>query len=452
VDATDRRVDLPAPSDREGERESEENSEEGDDDPESEERPSLEGALERAQRAVDERVGILSQVGERESFPIPYYVAATADTTGFSDARAAEFAGGADPDWDRAFMKALGEGLERYCAGVYRADGFERAPAASLRGQQEGRVVGPEEFVTPDDYGDGGDPERSRPWVRGTRLREAGDAGESAWLPAESVFYPPVERRFAPAITTGLGLGNTATEAVLSGLYEVIERDATMLAWYSTFEPLKLEFDGELTDLRKRARAESLTATVLLVTQDVDVPVVAAAVHRDPSEFPDPVAEDADEWPAFATGSGASLDPVAAARSALAEALQNWTELRAMGPANAEEQGGAIGRYAGFPGEARAFVDAAASVPAATLGEPERSGRAELDAVLERIETVELEAYAARTTTRDVAGLGFEGARVVVPGAQPLFTGDPFFGDRARTVPGTMGFEPHLDREYHPFP
>jgi len=40
----------------------------------------------------------------------------------------------------------------------------------------------------------------------------------------------------------------------------------------------------------------------------------------------------------------------------------------------------------------------------------------------------------------------------LVPGAQPLFTGEPFFGDRAREVPRSMGYEPALDRPYHPFP
>ena len=60
--------------------------------------------------------------------------------------------------------------------------------------------------------------------------------------------------------------------------------------------------------------------------------------------------------------------------------------------------------------------------------------------------------YAARVTTRDVAALGFETVRVLVPGAQPLFTDDAVFGERARTVPESLGFEPRLDRRHHPYP
>ena len=72
--------------------------------------------------------------------------------------------------------------------------------------------------------------------------------------------------------------------------------------------------------------------------------------------------------------------------------------------------------------------------------------------MLARLEDVGLEAFAARLTPPDVEALGFEVVRVLVPGAQPLFTGEPFFGERARTVPGTLGFRPLLDRGPHPYP
>ena len=398
----------------------------------------LGASLDRAERALDDRVGLLTQVGERESFPVPYYLATTADTTGYSDARAAEFAAGADPDWDRAFMKALGEGLERYCAGVYRQSEFVVAPEAN-----RARPVSPARFARPEGYRQV-DREESIPWVEGEHL----GTGERVSLPAEFVHYPPPQERHKPAITTGLGLGNSGIEALLSGLYEVIERDATMLAWYSTFEPLGLTVEDErFRTLVKRARAEELDVTPLLVTQDVDVPVVAAAVHRDADQ------ENEEAWPRFAMGSGADLDPVAAACAALAEALQNWMELRAMGPEQAANEKAAIGEYAAFPPAAQQFVDADATVPAGSVG-PDRlpEGEAELDAATERVADAGLDAYAARTTTRDVAELGFEAVRVLIPAAQPLFTGKPFFTERAETVPRELGFEPRLDGPYHPYP
>ncbi|QUO48504.1 YcaO-like family protein [Halorubrum ruber] len=391
----------------------------------------LDDAIDRAERAVDPRIGALREVGEQESFPLPYYVARVADTTPFSDADAADFGGGAAADWDAAFMKALGEGLERYAAGVYREAEFTRAPAANVP-----NPVTPDAFVRPDGA-EAYDRDDRLPWVRGESLV----TGDPASLPAEFVGFPPPENRYRPAITTGLGLGSSGPDAALSGLYEAIERDATMTSWYSTTEPLGLDLDDPgFAELEKRARAESLSVTPLLVTTDVDVPVVAVGVSR------------TGDWPRFAAGSGADLDPAAAARSALAEALQNWTELRSMGREAADEQGAAIGHHADRPAETAAFFDPDATVSAEGLGEPELSGTEELDAAIDRVESVGLDPYVARVTTRDLEALGFEAVRVLVPGAQPLFTGEPFFGDRASEVPRSMGFEPALDRPYHPFP
>ena len=394
---------------------------------------TLEDALSRAERALDGRVGLVRSVGEAESFPTPYYLATNCDTSGFSDAAAAKRAAGVSVDWNEAFMKALGEALERYSAGVYRASEFTVAPASDL-----GSAVPPSRFVRPSSSYEEPDPDRPIPWVEGAHI----GTGEAVHLPATFVQFPPSGSEFKPSITTGLGLGNSTDGALLSGLYETVERDATMLAWYSTFEPLGLSVADEgFATLARRARSEGLSVSASLVTQDADVPVVAVAVHRE------------DGWPKFAVGSGADLDAEAAARSALGEALQNWMELRGMGPEDAASESGAIGRFADLPDEARELIDVEGGVPAAGVGpSPVPDGAAELDLLVERVRDAGLEPYAARLTPRDVAGLGFEAVRVLVPAAQPLFTGEPYFGERAAAVPRELGFEPRPERTLHPYP
>ncbi|WP_331233411.1 YcaO-like family protein [Natronorarus salvus] len=387
---------------------------------------SVEESIARAERAVDPRVGLVGEIGEAESYPVPYYLA-TLRPTPFSDASAASKAAGVDAGWDAAYMKALGEALERYSAGVYVDERFDRGTVPETEG-----ALSPEAFVR------GRPIEESIPWVTGERL----DTGELVRLPAEFVQFPPPERRFGGAITTGLGLGSSPVEATLSGLYEVIERDATMLSWYSTADPLALDVDHEgYETLSRRARSEDLGTTALLVTMDVDVPVVAVAVHRE------------EGWPRFAVGSAADLDAVSAARSALSEALQNWTELRAMGEERANEQSAWIGEYASFPEAARGFVSAEPTVSATDVGPAEvPEGAGELESVVEGVVEAGLTPYVASVTPRDVRSLGFEAVRVMIPEAQPLFTSEPVFAERAREVPETMGFEPRLDREPHPYP
>ncbi|WIV68158.1 YcaO-like family protein [Natrialbaceae archaeon AArc-T1-2] len=392
----------------------------------------LETAVERAEAAIDDRVGIVRSIGELESFPAPYYLATNAETEGFSDASAPTQAAGVDADWNAALMKAVGEALERYCAGVYREDDFVHASADDLAS-----VVSPTDLVRPDNALEF-DPAAEYRWVDGENLA----TGETTHVPAAAVQFPQPGEGLVPAITTGLGLGSSTVDALRSGLTEVLERDATMLAWYSTYEPLALETDDEgVTTLTKRARSEGLSVTPLLVTQDVDVPVVAVAVHRE------------GEWPRFAAGSAADLDVAAAARSALAEALQNWMELRSIGPDDAADAGAAIGAYAEFPEPARSFVDVERSIDADAVGpDTVPTGRDALEELIERTDAAGLTPYATRLTTRDVSRLGFEAVRVVVPGAQPLFTDEPYFGERARTVPPELGFEPRLERAFHPYP
>ncbi len=392
---------------------------------------SIEAAISRAEAGVDERVGIVGTVGEIASFPAPYYLATVGETGGFSDASAATKAAGVAVDWDAAYMKALGEALERYSAGVYRTERFEYARPAEVAG-----AIPPERFVR------AGPADSELPWTEGERL----DTGDSVLLPAELVYFPPPETEFGPAITTGLGLGNTRTEAPLSGLYEVIERDATMLAWYSTYEALELAVEDEtFATLSRRAASEELSVKALLVTQDVDVPVVAVAVYKGGEERKD-------RWPRFALGSGADLDTTAAARSALCEALQNWMELRSMGPETAAEQSGWIGRYASFPEPVRDLLDVSRRVEADAVGDRSLSAEDELESLVSRVNDAGLRPYSASITPSDVRTLGFEATRVLVPAAQPLFTRKPVFGERAETVPKTMGFEPRLDRDPHPYP
>ena len=386
-------------------------------------------ALARAEVGLDERLGIVHEVGETESFPAPYYLASLADTAAFSDVTASQQAAGVASDWDTAFMKALGEGYERYAAGVYRTEQLPTGMPDEITDS-----LAPSAFVNPEDW----DETAELSWLPAEHL----DTGEIVQTPAETVVYPPPSRTVRPATTTGLGLGSSETDALLSGLYEVIERDAAMLSWYSSYAPLAVVVEDcepfEL--LRRRAASENLSVTALLLTQDVDVPVLAVALTRE-------------EWPKLAFGTAAALDPAAAATGALEEALQNWMELRGMGPEDAADADGAIGHYADHPDEVRSLTETETRVPLSTVGmDSIPEGEAELSAVVDRVTDAGLDPYATRLTTRDISQMGFEAVRVFCPTAQPLFFDDSYFGERASRVPEEMGFEPRLDWAHHPFP
>lgn len=395
------------------------------------EETDLDTTIERAEQAVDDRIGIVSEIGERESFPAPYYLATLAPTTEFSDGSVVDHAAGVAADWDRAFMKALGEAIERYAAAIYDHDSLQIAPPTAIEAP-----VPPAAFVA-DTSGIDTQTATAITWTAGQNLA----TGTGVSLPARAVYFPPPGDGPLPAITTGLGAGTGTVQALVSGLTEVIERDAIMLEWYASGTAPALTVDDDRFEpLVQRAQSLDLQVTTKLVTRDIDVPVVSVAVHRD-------------SWPQFAVGSAAALDASAAAVGALEEALQNWMELRSSGRDNAEQLHGKIGYYADRPPEAESFLETAGTVTAtAVTRTPVPTDTDALETLLETVRDQDLSVYAARLTTPDIETIGFEVVRVLVPQAQPLFLEGPYFGERARTVPREFGEIPQLDRSHHPYP
>lgn len=391
---------------------------------------SLPEAVEAAERCLDPRVGLVTEIGELASMPLPYYLATLGDTSAFSDGKAPQQAAGVSEDWNQAFMKGIGEALERYAGGVYRTSELHEATATQLTA-----AIPPEDWVRPDDK----EPvETSIRWAQAEDL----NTGEEHWVPADLVYFPPADTYVRPPITTGLALGNTPTEAALNGLAEVIERDAAMLAWYSTYEPLGLRVeDPGYEQLCKRAGVEDLSVEAVLLTQDVDLPVVAVALER------------ADRWPQFAMGSSAGFDAVDAARNALREAIQNWMELDQMGREQAEASSGRIASYATNPSPATAFMEPETRVPAHDVNPnvPD-SPEVALERLVAEVADAGMQPLVSWITPRDLQEVGFVAARVAVPSAQPLLSGQTYFGERSTTVPEAMGFAPRLSRAPHPFP
>lgn len=395
----------------------------------------VEAALDRAERALDDRTGLITEVGELESFPAPYYLATIAPTDALSDGSAPEHTAGVAVDWNRALMKALGEALERYAAAMYRRSDLRMATPAELDA-----AVAPSAFVggpAPEDPA----AETNRRWVPGERLSD----GTEAMLPAEAVYFPPPASNGFHTITTGLAAHTATGDALRAGLLEVIERDATMLAWYASGMPPAVAVDDpDFAALAQRAASVGLSVTPRLVTRDIDVPVISVAVHRE-------------EFPQVALGSAASLDATQAACAALEEALQNWMELRSAGPEEALDLDGAIGRYATGEAPVDAAIATDGTVQAERLSRRADDGtipqgEAALETVLDAVASADLTPYATRLTSRDLDTIGIEVVRVLVPEAQPLGTGSPIFGERARTVPPALGETPRLDRVHHPYP
>ena len=123
----------------------------------------------------------------------------------------------------QASMAAVGEVLERYCAGfmppglvVCRAKELGQAHLSPSPSAFAGEAVGDDTAVR---------------WVQGTRLVNH----EPCWVPAASVYFPyvcdDVEPRRSTGSSEGLAAGSSWEAAVEHAAFELIERDSFMRCW-----------------------------------------------------------------------------------------------------------------------------------------------------------------------------------------------------------------------------
>ncbi|WP_326554970.1 TOMM precursor leader peptide-binding protein [Micromonospora sp. NBC_01813] len=157
-------------------------------------------------------------------------------------------------------------------------------------------------------------PQTRTRWVYGWSL-----AGRRPVLVPEHVAYWGLHRgdgpRFLYESSNGCGLGNSAVEAALYGMYEVAERDAFLMAWYAQtpLRPVAVpDADPVLPHLVDRLDTIGYDLLFFDATNDLGVPTVLALVlHRDP----------ASGAPQAFFAAGTHPDPRAALRSAAAEAV-----------------------------------------------------------------------------------------------------------------------------------
>jgi ribosomal protein S12 methylthiotransferase accessory factor len=340
-------------------------------------------------------------------------------------------AGGSAPGRDEALAAALGEVAERYSAS-WLPEGLPLATARELGAS----AVDPARFTLfhPRQHARTGFPFKA--FTADTRVRWAPavalPSNEPAYLPAQLVYLrwrspeDTGEEPIAYSTSNGTTCGATFDEAVLSGLLELIERDAFMLAWYGRLSLPRLDWSSapELTTFDNRYfRATGLHYSAIDLSCFHGVPTVAGIVRGAP-------------------GDGAPLAVGAAAASTVGEAWQDALgeafAVRAWARAMSHE--GRARRFAddfsdldGFddhiqfyanPEHAKhaAFLDASPEEHAIGDVEPLEGKNVtdQIAALCRRLAARGVTAYAVDVTAPDIADAGLRVAKVVAPELQPL--------------------------------
>ncbi|WP_033824316.1 TOMM precursor leader peptide-binding protein [Kitasatospora sp. MBT63] len=289
---------------------------------------SLTGGRALRAQLHDERFGPVRRLVRSEDS------AAGLTTAHVTDGRLVDDGGyGRGTDFASSERIALFEAVERF-AGM-RPTGRRtvlRSSFAALGGE---RALDPERLGLPDPRHHGHPASRTVPytpeleldWVHGWSLTH-----DRPIAVPEHVAYWDVPGADRPRVvyesSNGCGLGNSPQEAALYGLFEVAERDAFLMAWYTATPLPRITVpadDPEVAQLADRAELAGYRLRLLDATNDFGVPAVLA-VCRYTGDHPDA--------PRVFLAAGAHHDPRTAIRSAVAEVVTNVHESaqRALAP------------------------------------------------------------------------------------------------------------------------
>lgn len=441
-------------------------------------RVSIDRLLGLWDHLVDPRVGIIRKV---EELPIDddepdfiHYLSTACDTARFTALSNFGNNGGVSSNRYVAIAKAMGEAIERYCSAIFRYDELVISPYRDL----EQPATPPESFALyrPEQFDNDAFPwhpfDHDAPvsWVKGRSLA----SGADVLVPAAMVYVPfhfIRSRGDAPIcqpISTGLAAGCSFAEAALSGLCEVVERDAFTLTWQARMSRPTIAGDGlpgEVIALLRRFWSVSLDVKLVDITTDLGIPTaMTIAVGDKPTSPAIAVAAAADPSPVRAIIK--SLEELAHTRK-FSRQVMEYTPALPNDPTSAQlavqDQRHHLRLYC--PQAAKAFIRFAWESADVRYVEEMPGPRGttpqhELDGLVGQIRALGYEVIACDLTTPDIAALGLSVVRVVVPGLHPLFMGyqnRALGGNRLYEIPqklGHLGLAPgQADNPYpHPFP
>jgi ribosomal protein S12 methylthiotransferase accessory factor len=214
-------------------------------------------------------------------------------TDGYTTELAGYGGAGSSTTYIDALRKATGELLERATLAEYREADLLRVSPRTLSAAGLD-FLDPERLfmltrtqshslgLTPPSDGD------EYLWVEGREVL----TGKCLFLPAQAVFWNYrlhhgswSEKYFTPSTSNGAACHVSLNRALISGIYELVERDGFLLHWLSGVSPGRLDPStfsasaGELHSLLKQCRDYLLSVHFLILTTNLEIPTVGVVLE-----------------------------------------------------------------------------------------------------------------------------------------------------------------------------
>lgn len=438
-----------------------------------------EASLERYQRTIDALpslldpyVGLIHAVDWhplQSHDPQFFHCNATiADVSRITGWEANELGGGTGLIAEEALAKAIGEAVERYCIDMYAPEEVTIKSFAEIAewafDPRRCALFHEEQYATP------GFP--FKPLTEHTKIVWAPGFSvtrdEPTWTPLSLIaprhYWSDEEEPFDVAPVSGYACGLSLADALLRGIYEVIERDAFMLNWYNRIPARGINL-AKLTSVAvqqtvDRFRGSPINMHCCDLTTDIGIPTYLALMFGQDRS-----------WPALAIATATDLDPARAVQRALFELAANSLFVRSLlskgaavpqHPSDVQTQEAHALFYADYdriPYLEHLFSGELMPLPASP--DEEHDASTVLPAVVKHLAELGFEVIFADLTTPDVEELGFKVVKVIIPGMQPLDFGTTLHhvgSERLYETPSRMGYNirhthpNQLNRLPHPFP
>jgi ribosomal protein S12 methylthiotransferase accessory factor len=366
--------------------------------------------------------------------------------------------------WEEAACGAIGETIERYCGAVFHWDDM----IYSTQKELGVNAIGMDQFAlyTEDVYKKGyavvpWDPKKPCHWVEAKSLM----TGEKAYFPACMVYVPYFKNRnresdyFAVSVSSGQACHTDRDKALLSGLCEIIERDAFMITWMRRIPPKRVEYkqDPAMAALYQQYfESSNLELHVFDITLDIKVPTMFCVA-----------AGEGLKGPFIAVGASTRPAEREALIKAMKESVQGAAWARELMWTRADFRVEPdYGNIVNFEDHVRLYcepemlphMDFILRTHRTRLLEADpgpKPPRREVEICLEQLKAAGLEAFVVDLTTPEIAELGFYVPKVVVPGLTHLTAihrMPALATPRYYQVPEKLGLCEPIHRQFNPTP
>lgn len=223
--------------------------------------------------------------------------------------------GGKGISKDHAKASAMMEGFERYSAEKQSSDETICASVDEIKGK--GNYIDPKSLNLPQKFENADFSDITLEWSLSHDLI----SDEDYYIPSNALFHPYLHDNSIQSLfksnTNGLASGNVLPEAILHGMFEVIERDAWSIfeLTHKNYSQINLDsIESELVnETIDKFESEGIKIKLMDFTADVKIPTIAASAD-------DTVTKDAG---LLTLGMGTHLDPEVAILRALTEVAQS---------------------------------------------------------------------------------------------------------------------------------